>query len=132
MCPCGDFLEIYKVDKTFRVRTPETIDPDETNPDCPWIASPITDVGSANPIIARVLLQGHEILKASMFEGDVNKETVVEKLHACKDTLVACENVIKIVVGHIDRIVEEIHSKGIPIDTAGRTLNPFPEVPNLA
>lgn len=131
MCPCGDFLEIYKIDKTFRVKTPETIDPDETNPDCPWIASPLSDVGSANPIIARVLLQGHEILNASMFEVDVNKEAIVEKLHACKEALVACENVVKNVVGHIDRIIEEIQSKGISIDTAGRTLNPFPQIPNL-
>lgn len=131
ICPCVDYLEIYKIDKTFRVKTPETIDPAETNPNCPFIASPVSDVGSANPIVARVFLQGHEILKAAMFEGNVNKEAVVEKLHACKESLVACENSVKIVVAHIERIGAEINSKGVSMDKAGRMLNPFPQVPNL-
>jgi hypothetical protein len=131
MCPCGNFLEIYKIDKTFRVKTPETIDPAETNPSCPWIASPVSDVGSANRIVARVLLQGYKILEAAMLEGNVSKEAVVEKLHACKESLVACENVAKKVVAHIERIIDEINSKGVSKDNAGRAINPFPQVPNL-
>jgi hypothetical protein len=32
MCSCGEFLEMYKVDKTYRVQSPEGIDPKQTNP----------------------------------------------------------------------------------------------------
>jgi hypothetical protein len=130
-CTCGNFLEIYKVDKTFRIKTPETIDPAETNPNCPWIVSPVSNVGSANPIVARVLLQGREIMEAAMLEGDVDKEMVVKKLHACKEVLVTCENVAQKVATHISRIVDEINAKGISKDKGGRALNPFPQVPNL-
>lgn len=48
MCSCGKFLEIYKQDMTFRVQTPESIDPHETNPNAPWVASPVANVGSSN------------------------------------------------------------------------------------
>lgn len=43
---CGSFLEIYKQDITFRIRTPEAIDPEELNPNAPWVASPVANVGS--------------------------------------------------------------------------------------
>lgn len=131
MCPCRNYLEIYKIDKTFRIKTPETIDPAETNPNCPWIASPVSDVGSSNAIVARVLLQGQEILKAAMLEGNINKDAVIEKLHNCKESLVACENVAKKVIEEIDQIIDKINSNGIPKDKAGRTFNPFPQVHNL-
>lgn len=32
MCPAVDYLEVYKVDKTFRIYTPESLDPKETDP----------------------------------------------------------------------------------------------------
>jgi hypothetical protein len=36
MVSTGELLELYKVDKTFRVATPETIDPERTNPNAPF------------------------------------------------------------------------------------------------
>lgn len=131
MCPCGDFLEIYKVDKTFRVKTPEAIDPKETNPNAPWVASPVSDVGSSNPIVARVLLQGHEILKVAAFDGGVDKDAITKQLHSCKEVLLACESIAKRVRGHIDSTVSDINERGISKDNYGRALNPFPQVPDL-
>lgn len=131
MCPCGEFLEIYKKDKTFRIKSPEVIDPKETNPNAPWVASPISDVGSSNLIVARVLLQGHEILKSAHFERDVNKEAATSQLHSCKETLLSCQNVAKRVGRVIDSIVERIKMNGVSRDNQGRALNPFPQVPDL-
>lgn len=131
MCSCGEFLEIYKVDKTFRVRTPESIDPADTNQNAPWVASPVSDVGSANTIVARVLLQGHEILKAAAFDGEVDKDAITKQLHSCKETLLACERMAEGVGGHIDRIIADIAKLGISRDNHGRALNPFPQVPHL-
>lgn len=131
VCPCGEFVEIYKVDKTFRVKTPEAIDPEETNPNAPWVASPVDDVGSSNPIVARVLLQGHEILNSAPFEGEVNKDAATKHLHRCKESLLACEKTAKRVGYHIDRVVNEVTAQGISTDSGGRALNPFPQVPDL-
>jgi hypothetical protein len=57
MCPCGQFMEIYKIDKTFRVQSPKSIDPEGINPNALWVTTPVSDVGSKNPIVSRILLQ---------------------------------------------------------------------------
>lgn len=131
MCPCGEFLEIYKIDKTFRVKSPESIDPEETNPNAMWVTSPISDIGSANPIVTRVLLQGHEILNTAAFDHDINKGIIVLQLHSCKELLVACENAAKKISTSIDKIIQQINTIGLSRDNMGRGLNPFPQVPEL-
>ena len=52
----GDALYVYKQDKTFRIDTPETIDPERTNPNAPFVVSAVEEVGTANWVVARVLL----------------------------------------------------------------------------
>ena len=131
MCTCGDFLEIYKIDKTFRVRSPESIDPEETNPNAMWIASPISDAGSSNKVVARILLQSSEMLNSAAFSKDIDKETIIMCMHSCKELLLACENIFKNVSCDIDRIIEGIGSKGVGRDNLGRALNPFPQVKDL-
>ncbi len=64
MCSCDEFLEIYKEDVTFRIRTPESIDPKRTNPNAPFVAAVADTVGSSSPAVARVLLQGRDIVQA--------------------------------------------------------------------
>lgn len=131
MCPCGEFLEIYKIDKTFRVRSPEAIDPKETNPNAMWVMSPMSDVGSANPIVARILLQGHEMLKAVAFDREVDDEAVIKQLHSCKELLLACESAAKKTAFSIDSIIDQIRKSGLSRDSKGRGLNPFPQVTDL-
>ncbi len=131
MLTCGEFLEIYKTDKTFRVRSPESIDPDETNPNAGWTSSPVDDVGSGNPIVARVLLQSSDMLNAGMFESNIDKEAVISTLHSCKEALIACEKISIKVTRKISKIVESIEQKGIDTDNHGRGLNPFPHVNDL-
>jgi hypothetical protein len=131
MCPCGEFLEIFKMDKTFRVKSPESIDPDETNPNALWVASPVSDVGSANRIVARVLLQGHEMVHAAMFDREVNKEAVTKQLHSCKELILTCEAIARRMETAVNRIVDQIDADGVSLDTSGRGLNPFPQVQDL-
>jgi hypothetical protein len=131
ICPCGKFLEIYKGDKTFRILTPEGVDPDETNPNAPWVAAPVDDVGSRNPIVSRVLLQSHEFLKSALFKKPVDTESVTLQLHNCKESLIACDKVATRVAAIVENIIEKVKAEGISADNRGRGLNPFPYVPDL-
>ncbi|MBV7569648.1 hypothetical protein [Pseudomonas sp. PDM27] len=131
MCSCGSFLEIYKQDKTFRIQAPESIDPDETNPDAPWVASPVADVGSSNLTVARVLLQAREMLEAAIFDEELDREAVILHLHSCKETLLACERLATRLAERIDEIIKQITEQGIAKDNRGRGLNPFPQVQDL-
>jgi hypothetical protein len=51
MCSTGDFLEIYKVDRTFRIHKPKSMDVCENDPNMPWMSQQIANVGSANEMI---------------------------------------------------------------------------------
>ena len=68
MCSYDGFLEVYKQDVTNRIQTPETIDPDRANPHTQFMAAVADNVGSSSPIVARVLLQGLEILNGAVFD----------------------------------------------------------------
>jgi hypothetical protein len=107
MCSCGEFLEVYKIDKTFRIRDPDTYDPGESNPVAPWLASAVDDVGSGHPVVARVLLQGQQILNAAFADGEIDKESIVTLLHSCKESLVACDKVSAQIGMEVNRIVSE-------------------------
>lgn len=131
MCSLGSFLEIYKQDKTFHVQTPESIDPEETNPDAPWVTAPVSDVGSSSLSVARVLLQSREMLNAAMIRGPIDKSAIIAALHACKESLVSCEQISQRITDGINSLVETITSSGIPRDNGGRGLNPFPQAPSL-
>ena len=84
MQSCGKFLEIYKKDKTFRVQTPESLDPEQTNENVPWVATPVADVGSANPIVSRVFMQASDILSAAIFQTEVDTDSLRSELHSVK------------------------------------------------
>jgi len=131
MCPCDEFLEVFKEDITFRIRTPESIDPKRTNPKALFVAEVADTVGSASPVIARVFLQGHEILEAAMFQGPIDKKAVMRVLHGIKESLIVCEKVAKRVASHVDSIVANIQTGGLAPTKRSRALNPFPQVPDL-
>jgi hypothetical protein len=129
MLSTGELLEVYKVDKTFRVATPETIDPARTNPNAPFVVSAVQDVGTSNRIVARVLLQGNEILN-SFLADEEKKNAIRRQLHRCKELLVCCETVANRVDHRIEEIEQGLKQTGIPIRN-GRVLNPLPQVENL-
>ncbi len=131
MCSCDDFLEVYKEDVTFHVRTPESIDPKRTNPRALFVAAVADTVGSSSLVVARVLLQGRDILQSALFERPVDKAAVVRTLYAIKESLVVCEKVARRVASHVDGIVEKIRTVGLTAEKRGRALNPFPQVPDL-
>lgn len=131
MVGLANFLEAYKADTTFRIQTPETVDPGNTNPSAPWVVSRIDGIGASSPAVARVLLQGHEMLKSGVFVAGFNNDAVLNQLHSCKEQIVICEQIASRVVSRVESLIEQIQTTGINRDNRGRALNPFPQTPEL-
>ena len=131
MVSCGDFLEIYKKDKTFRVITPASVDPGRTNPKAPWVISPVSNIGSEHPIVARFFIQSVEMLNMGAFKLMDDSAPVKRHLHSCKETLLKCYSIATDLVTNIDTVVNEINSSGLRRENDGRAINPFPVVENL-
>jgi hypothetical protein len=89
----------------------------------------VQNVGTSNPIVARVLLQGDQVL--NFFTGtETEKAAIRKQLHQCKELLLRCEASANQVRSKIEAIKEKVKLAGIPLEK-GRVLNPFPHVENL-
>lgn len=126
---CGDFLEIYKSDRTFKVLSPESIDPQRTNPNAPWVTTSTAEVGSSNPIVARILIQSHNMVSGNMFAPAVNGLAVTLHMHAMKEALLICNGISRKISTAIRESVEAIRSGQLNMGS-GRTVSP-PVVPDL-
>lgn len=131
MVGLDNFLEAYKSDTTFCIKTPEIVDPSNTNPNAPWVITRIAGVGASSFAIARAFLQGHEMLNQGLFVQGFNKDLVLNRLHACKEQLVICEQTANRVARRIVEVIQRIEAEGINRDNNGHALNPFPQVQDL-
>ena len=128
MVSTGELLEIYKSDKTFRVETPETIDPDRTNPNAPFVVTLSHDVGTSNQIVTRVLLQADHILTANFLGPQEKKHAILRQLHGCKEHLLRCEAVMH----RLRNKVNDLRGKSHQTDTgSSQVINTLPQVANL-
>lgn len=125
-----DFIEVYKSDHTFRIQTPEILDPEETVPDIPWVVSDIPKIGSANPIVARVFIQSADALAKKTFKTKVDDRQILELMHACKEDLLVCEAIHAGLKPEALDIVGMIERKELARE--GKVLNPFPQIPDLS
>ncbi len=112
MLSTGELLEIFKVDKTFRIETPETIDPERTNPNAPFAIRTVQNVGTSNRIVARVLLQGDQLLNFVLMPQD-QMTAIRKRLHECKELLLRAEASAAQVCSNIEAIEEKIRLIGI-------------------
>jgi hypothetical protein len=111
MLSTGDLLFVYKADKTFKVETPETIDPKRTNPSAPFVVSAVENIGCSHWIVARVLLQGYEMLN-SCSVSQVEKTAICKQLYKCRESLVRCESVAVRVAARVDAIEKLVQRAG--------------------
>ncbi len=129
MCPAVDFLEVYKIDKTFRIYTPEALDPDETDPNMHWMSKPVANVGSANKIVARIFIQASEAIKNTPVADNINKDDILRCMHRCKEYLLICEYKKEFICKEVDRILQ-MFQKG-QIKKEGNHFTNFPQVDHL-
>jgi len=129
MCSAGDFMEIYKIDKTFRVHPPEALDPKEVDPNMPWMSKSVADVGSANSIVARVFIQSSEAIKNTPLKDGINKDDILRCMHRCKELLLICSERCMSINNEVEQICEIIRRR--EIKSKGRHFEDFPQVEKL-
>jgi hypothetical protein len=131
MCPLEHSLELYKVDTTFRIETPETIDPGRTNPNAPMVGVVADRIGCAHPIVARVLLQGRDILELAILRSSIDKGAVVCSLHSIKEALVACHKAAEYLSRQVEASEATWAASGSSTPGGQRVIPSLPQVPDL-
>jgi hypothetical protein len=91
MCSTPDHLEIYTPDETFKVQTPEGIDPTRTNPNAMWVNAKTHDVGSSSPFVARSFIMASEMLRHPNPIAEAEREPLLMRMHRIKELLLQCQ-----------------------------------------
>jgi hypothetical protein len=131
MVPSRDALIVYQPQRVYRVRTPDVIDPDGTNPGVPSVVEIACTYGSSHPAVARVFLQAHEMLKVANCDATLDQAKVQDALFALSEDLVVCAQAADAVGSQVDRIVAQVAAAGLNVQNAGRLINPLPQVNGL-
>lgn len=129
MVSCGDFLEAYKVDRTFRAESPETVDPGRTNPNAPWVTKQVAEIGSGHPVVARIFIQSHRMVKDNLALPAADVEALTLHMHACKEALLTCEAIAHSVAAKISDTLEGLKKDGVQV-TKGRSVT-LPQIAGL-
>ncbi|MCK4347758.1 MAG: hypothetical protein KAW47_03995 [Thermoplasmatales archaeon] len=92
MCPVKDFLEVYKIDKTFKIYTPETLDPKQEDPNMSSIVTSVDGIGSGNYIVARLFIQTSEALEKNILKDSISAKDILSLSYDCKEFLLSCKS----------------------------------------
>jgi len=121
------FMEIYTVHATYRVKTPDHLDPERAVPNMPWSQSAHSLAGASNPIVARIFLQSIEAMgNWSLRNGNV--EAVKRHLHACKEEAIICEGAYKNLKPAYDAAIAQVNDRKLNVQ---RNMVECPSLPNL-
>ena len=122
-----EYMEIYAVRATYRVKTPDNLDPQRTVPNMPWSNSTNASVGASNPIVARIVIQSVEALgNWPLRNGD--PKILKRHLHACKEEALACEAAYNRLKPHHEAAVQRVTEGKLPVQ---RNIIDCPTLPNL-
>ncbi len=122
-----DYMEIYAVRATYRVRTPEHLDPARTVPNMPWSNSTNASVGASNPIVARIVIQSADALgNWPLRNGD--PKAIKRCLHACKEEALACEAAYNRLKPQYDAAVQRVNEGKLQVQ--GNIID-CPTLPSL-
>jgi hypothetical protein len=121
------FMEIYAVHATYRVKTPDHLDPSRTIPNMPWSQSEHGKAGASNPIVARIFIQSVEALGNWPLRNG-NVEIIKRHLHACKEDALICEAAYKKLKPTYDACIARINNRKLNVQ---RNMIECPGIPNL-
>ena len=80
----------YKIiDKTFKIYTPETLDPKQEDLNMSSIVTSVDGIGSGNYIVARLFIQTCEALEKNILKDSISFKDILSLSYDCKEFLLS-------------------------------------------
>jgi len=131
MCGLGDRMEIYTPSQTFVIRTPESTDPERTNPNALWTRVKTHDVGSASPLVARTFIQAHDVLHQRPMGEACDYDALLKRMHAIKETLLHCDSACRRYLDALQGELDALGASEYKLAPGARALEYFPVICEL-
>ncbi|WP_415713480.1 hypothetical protein [Maridesulfovibrio sp.] len=89
-----DILEVFKQDCIIKITLPESVDPEDINPKAPATKQEVcSDIGAADFVVARTLIQTEELIKGLHLQNRIDKNKLLDAMRVCRDHLIAAYNI---------------------------------------
>lgn len=131
LCGVKDFMEIYTAHETFKVQTPENVDPGRTNQNAPWVRVKTHDVGSGSPFVARTFITAHKMLKQSGALDEKRTAAALSLMHDLKETLLQCSTASEVFCSAVDEAMAAVDASGFRRIKGMNSLEVFPTVHDI-
>ncbi len=116
--------------RTFRIRTPDCIDPDRKYADAPWQQSILFECGTESPLVARSVVQVQTFLEQMFAQGDRRRHAVFDTSLSVTKSLLSLERIV-IRLRQEVRDREELVSGAIEQYTTGQAPRPIKPILTL-
>lgn len=83
----GDFMEVYTEHSTYKLMTPDSIDPERKHENVPWVYTKISDFGASNPLVANTVIMANDFLNQLYASEDSNRIQIIGKVKDIKNVL---------------------------------------------
>lgn len=87
MIDFGEFMEVYTEQSTYKLMTPDSIDPKREHQNVPWVYTKISDFGASNPLVANTVIMTDEFLRQLYSNEDSNRIQIISKARDIKSVL---------------------------------------------
>lgn len=87
MIDFGEFMEVYTEQSTYKLMTPDSIDPKREHQNVPWVYTKISDFGASNPLVANTVIMVNEFLRQLYSNEDSNRIQIISKARDIKNVL---------------------------------------------
>lgn len=124
MCSTDKCLEIFTTSGIYQVFPPESLDPKEMNPDMPSMTKKVSDYGTQNWIVARVMVQNYKIVEYHAFLKEEEKALFARRLHDLMDSLLICSEAADYLTAKVDEVEKQV-TLG-EIKASGNVFENFP------
>lgn len=125
----GDTMEVYTETSTFKMMSPDTIDPEKNHQETPWVYTKISDFGASNPLVANTVLLANDFLKQILPEQNSKHFDIIKKVKDIKNSLLECLISLNNYLGELKKEVEKFESNKDEMN--GKAHAFFPQIKNI-
>lgn len=103
----GEFMEVYTAQSTFKMMSPDSIDPERKYETVPWVYTKVSDYGASNLLIANSVVLANDFLTQLFSNEDSKRIEIINKVKDIKDVFVEYLSSLDSFVEEFNREVEK-------------------------
>jgi len=128
-CSVDKCLEMYTTKGVYQIYPPESLDPKETNPDMPAMSKKVSDIGTSNWIVARIMVQNYQIIDSHGFLSQEMKMTAATHLRDIMNAILTCNEICNAITKRVSEVEQQVKSSGLK--SSGNVFDQFPTTDGL-